>query len=319
MTHKIAWVITDGSAGMQNQALGLAEALGYEVYIRRIHLRWPWTWLAPYLQIGKGISHTFVDDDPKDFPFPHLVVACGRKSILPGLHLRSHTTRLIYIQDPKISARHFDVVVAPIHDAITGPNVVKMRGAPHHVSPEKINQALTKFDFTSFAGPRLVCFIGGPNRVYDFTQNDVQDLIKTLKTLQKTHNASLLISCSRRTPPEAIQMLSSHFSHAERTFFWGTGEDNPYFALLHFADAFLVTCDSVSMVSEVAATDKPVYLIKLTGESEKFNAFYTQMIEANRIQWLKGTVDFNPVPPFDEMHRVVTDVQDILEKSRMRS
>ena len=37
----------------------------------------------------------------------------------------------------------------------------------------------------------------------------------------------------------------------------GTG-DNPYFAYLALADALLVTADSVSMVSEAAATGKPV-------------------------------------------------------------
>ena len=43
------WVVSDGKPGMQNQCLGLAEAVGLPVVVKRISVRWPWTWLLPQM------------------------------------------------------------------------------------------------------------------------------------------------------------------------------------------------------------------------------------------------------------------------------
>ena len=59
----------------------------------------------------------------------------------------------------------------------------------------------------------------------------------------------------------------------------GTG-DNPYFAYLALADAVLVTADSVSMISEAAATGKPVHVLDLDGGSAKFSRFHQLMQHA---------------------------------------
>ena len=56
--------------------------------------------------------------------------------------------------------------------------------------------------------------------------------------------------------------------------------DNPYYAYLAVADALLVTADSVSMVSEAAATGKPVHIIDLGGGDAKFARFHETMREA---------------------------------------
>ena len=47
----------------------------------------------------------------------------------------------------------------------------------------------------------------------------------------------------------------------DKNFIWDGAGKNPYFAMLGWADAILVTADSVSMLSDACTTGKPVYLI----------------------------------------------------------
>ena len=53
-------------------------------------------------------------------------------------------------------------------------------------------------------------------------------------------------------------------------FIWDGSGANPYFGMLGAADAIVVTADSVSMISEAAATGKPVYIVELESGSAKF-------------------------------------------------
>ena len=52
MDGRSAWVLTEGYVGMENQALGLAEALGLAPEIKRVKLRLPWRRLPPALVLG---------------------------------------------------------------------------------------------------------------------------------------------------------------------------------------------------------------------------------------------------------------------------
>ncbi len=39
------WVVTDGSAGMENQCIGLAEAMALDFTVKKIKTKKPWRWL----------------------------------------------------------------------------------------------------------------------------------------------------------------------------------------------------------------------------------------------------------------------------------
>ena len=71
----------------------------------------------------------------------------------------------------------------------------------------------------------------------------------------------------------------------------GTGE-NPYFAYLALADAFLVTADSVSMISEAAATGKPVHILDLAGGDAKFARFHAAMRQAGITRPFAGRIEY---------------------------
>src|SRR5262249_21175442 len=79
-TTNTVWVLTEGAAGMENQALGLAERLGLPVEVKREMLRRPWRWLAPRIAISP-FGRATPDSTPLGPPWPRLVIGCGRQSV----------------------------------------------------------------------------------------------------------------------------------------------------------------------------------------------------------------------------------------------
>ncbi|HET8729456.1 MAG TPA: ELM1/GtrOC1 family putative glycosyltransferase, partial [Alphaproteobacteria bacterium] len=108
-----SWVISDGKPGMENQCLGLAEAMGLTPVVKRVVLRPLWRHLSPYLRLG--LRHAAgPEGDPITPPWPDLVIASGRQSVAPALAVKRASkgrTFLVQIQAPGIDPRHFDLVV----------------------------------------------------------------------------------------------------------------------------------------------------------------------------------------------------------------
>ena len=93
----------------------------------------------------------------------------------------------------------------------------------------------------------------------------------------------------------------------------GTG-DNPYFAMLGLADAMIVTADSVSMVSEAAATGKPVHVVPLDGGSDKFSRFHEAMAQSGITRPFRGQIEqWTYVPP-DDNARAGAAIRDLLNR-----
>ncbi len=262
--QKTCWVITDGSAGMENQALGLAEALECAITLKRIRLRQPWLFFAPYFRgLKRFCLHK--DSDRLSPPFPDLVLACGRRSTLPALFIKEESkghTKIVYLQNPKISLSHFDVFICPHHDTLQGPNVIKMLGAPHRITDRQLKEGHEEFSalFSPYKGPRYGVILGGPNKVFKFTSKDAQKIAQDLLTLQEKTKGSLLISPSRRTPPDVIAVFQEVFDQNPNIYLWNRAEKNPYFGILAWSDALLLTVDSVSITSEACATSNPFSL-----------------------------------------------------------
>ena len=56
-----------------------------------------------------------------DQPDFDVIISCGRKSVIPSIHLKNNSKQKvinIHVQDPKVNFNHFDFIVAPEHDSI---------------------------------------------------------------------------------------------------------------------------------------------------------------------------------------------------------
>jgi uncharacterized protein len=288
-----AWVLHDGKAGMRSQALGLAEATGCSFAEKRLRVHLPWSILPPQLWLLPRYAVS-VGKFSLAPPWPNLVIACGRNAAVPALMIKRASggrTFLAQIQDPRVRRSEFDLIVAPEHDRLRGPRVIVTRGAVHRITAVRLDAERRRFPaFAALPRPILTVLIGGTNKAYRLTLQRLADIADALAVLLSENGGSLLLTPSRRTGERGIMLLRARLGGFPGQIWDGSG-DNPYFGYLAVADALLVTADSVSMISEAAATGKPVHILDLDGGSAKFKRFHAAMQAAGITRAFTGRIE----------------------------
>ncbi|MBT3400177.1 MAG: hypothetical protein HOL07_09860 [Rhodospirillaceae bacterium] len=306
------WILTDGKIGMVNQCLGLARALGHDPDIKTVDLRRPWAWLPPTL-IPARTSVITAGSTPLAPPWPDLLIASGRKSVAPAQAIRKASggrTFCIQIQDPGIAVGSFDLVVAPDHDRLRGDNVVSTLGAMQGVDPAALEGARAAFADRVARLPRPLAgvLLGGDNAVYRMTPALGETLAMQLRALAADHGWGLAITPSRRTPGFVLDAVRTALDGLDVDIWDETGP-NPYLGFLAHADSIIVTGDSVNMVSEAAATGKPVHVVHLEGGSKKFTRFHEALAARGITRPFAGTLEQWTYDPPDDMAVVVGEIQ----------
>ena len=313
------WVVTDGKAGMISQCVGLAEALGFNPDIKQVRLRTPWRDLTPYFRLGGRMQFTS-DSDPLNPPWPELLIASGRHSVAASILVRRLSrgkTRTVQIQNPVISPRHFDLIVTPRHDNLSGDNVVVTSGALHRVTPQMLSDGAEQLGWRlqHLKRPYISVLIGGSNNVYRMDADTMRSFAARLAASARALNGSLIITPSRRTGEANREILKDALVDVPHYLWTGQG-DNPYFGLLGLADFIIVTADSVNMVSEAATTGKPVYVAALPGGSPKFDAFHKRLIEDGVTRMFEGKLESYSYRPFDDVGLAAERVRTLLRRPR---
>ncbi|MBY0429158.1 MAG: mitochondrial fission ELM1 family protein [Alphaproteobacteria bacterium] len=301
---------------MESQCVGLAEALGITPVIKRTRLRKFWRDFSPYVNLWKRLAFSRKGDKLSP-PWPDMVIATGRQSVLPALHIKQMSggkTFLVQIQSPAIPASNFDMVIVPEHDKLEGKNVVSVKGALHRVAPDMLKAEADKWapQFTNLPRPYVAVLLGGTNGSYRLDPAVMMQLGPQLANLSKQEKVSLLVTPSRRTG-DANMVLLSALLHDTSHYIWDGKGDNPYYGMLGLADAVIVTCDSINMISEACRIGKPVYVVPLPGHSDKFSYFHQSLIADGRIRLFDGTFakDAWQPKPLDEMARVASIVKRV--------
>ena len=306
------WIVTDGSAGMEIQCSGLAEALGLDFAVKRIATKRPWRWLPPKLWLNP-LDHLDKSGDSLEAPWPDVLITCGRQSIPANLAIKKANgdkTFTIHIQSPNCDAASFDLVIVPEHDKLRGPNVLVCLGALSQITPKKLKEAGEKFKPVTdrLPSPVVTVLIGGSNRCYEMTEEVVRDLARKLKTLHQETGCSFLITTSRRTGAENEKILKSALENVPHQLWTGEGE-NPYFGYLSLSDALIVTGDSVNMVCEACSMGKPVHIYELPGGNPKFNYFHKSMQEQGYTRSFKGKLEQWTYPPLQETQKIADEAR----------
>ena len=208
-----------------------------------------------------------------------------------------------HVQDPRYGRGEFDLLCVPEHDRLRGANVLMTRGAVHRASPDRLATERRRFpDFEALPRPITAVLIGGANRAYRLDLPHLADMTERIAAAVRQTGGSVLVTPSRRTGAAGISVLREHFGGLPGQVWDGTG-DNPYFAYLALADALLVTADSVSMVSEAAATGKPVHILELPGGDAKFLRFHELMRQAGVTRAFAGEIERWSYQPPDDTAR----------------
>ena len=310
----VAWVLHDGKAGMRSQALGLAEATRFRLVEKPLGIRRPWDTLPPQLWPR---SRWTVWDGPSQLapPWPDLVIGCGRNTVVPALAIRGaagRSTFLAQVQDPRMRRAEFDLLVVPEHDRLRGPNVIVSRGAMHRVTPLLLAAGRNRFAaLAAIPRPVVTVLIGGGNRAYRLNLHRIAEIADAIARILRERGGCALVTPSRRTGEAGWKLIQDRLAGLPAIVWDGSGE-NPYFAYLALADAFLVTADSVSMISEAAATGKPVYILDLAGGSAKFSRFHRLMREAGITRPFAGHLETWTYPIPQETARSGAVLRDLV-------
>lgn len=299
----VCWTLTEGAAGMRSQVRGLATALGYPQAVEKTcGLRLPWRWLPNHPAFAQLAA---ASGDVLAPPWPDLLVSCGRKAALLSMAMKWRSgpgVRTIHIQDPKVAADCFDIVVVPAHDRLRGANVLVSRGALHHVTTDLLAAAAQGPMGTRLAAlprPRMAVLIGGPNRYFAMPRDWLQRLARDLAQSVAVLGGSLMVSISRRSPPGSGALLREQLSGLPLNLWDGEGE-NPYLAYLALADAIVVTGDSTSMTSEACAAGVSVHVAqpppRVAGRTmpERFARFHDGLLAEGLVHAWDGPLTTLP-------------------------
>ncbi|WP_206378392.1 mitochondrial fission ELM1 family protein [Sneathiella limimaris] len=297
---------------MENQCIGLAEAMSLDPEIKRIKTKKPWRWLPPQLWISP-LQQLKTDGDQLAPPWPDTLISCGRQAIPMSIAIKKASkgkTFTVHIQTPNTSPSHFDLVIVPKHDRLRGPNVIVSEGSLTRITPEKLKTESNQFPdiIPAVPHPIVAVLVGGSNRCYSMTAPVVKKLCDDLKKLHQHTGCFFLVTASRRTGDENTVTLKETLSKLPH-YFWDGSGDNPYFAFLEKADAIIVTADSVNMVCEAVSAGKPTLVFDLEGGNRKFNYFHDRMKKQNYTRAFEGSLPSWDQPVLRESQRVAEIVR----------
>ncbi len=292
-----SWILSEGFAGLQAQALGLAEAAGLQPELRVLAPRAPWKWLAASLWPAPLAAVA----DAVRAPLPGLVIGSGGVAAAVGAALRGDGRSVVQVQHPRMDPRRFDLIVVNRHDELTGPNVVVTRTALHRITPARLAGAAQRWapHFENLKRPLVAVLVGGSNGRFRLDAAVGGKLAGQLATMMCRDGVGVAVTPSRRTAAAVTRVLTDALLPLGG-YVWDGSGDNPYFGMLALADAIVVTMDSVSMVSEAVATEAPVMLAALPGRSRRNRLFIDVLLAEGRVREFAGRYEAWPVSALDD-------------------
>ena len=297
---KKSWILSSGLIECENQCLGVIERLGIETEIKKIKPSMAVSVFAPY-------GTPFLNPQVRE-PWPDLVIAAGRKTIPYLKYIRRASKKeckTIYLQDPRIDSKEFDIVWAPEHDSIEGNNVVKTITSPNRVTNELLNYHHDKWlgKLSKLKGPFIGFLIGGKSKAYNFNDDECEKIIQAINFVI-SNGYTPLITLSRRSPKKLSNRIKSLLINEKNLFYDGKG-DNPYFAILKASELIITTPDSANMISEAINVPKPVYYIDIKTNSKRFNKFINTLVNSGHIRPFENNIDYFQNKKLDPTKEIV--------------
>lgn len=295
------WAITDQAAGNQRQALALAERLGMPVRHLVLSPRAPWSWLSPRLMLGGRLALPRPQRTTFTPPWPAVAIGCGRSAALFTRMLRTlaaghcHTVQIL---DPRIDPAHWDTVIAPRHDQLTGANVLQPLGSLNPIDDTWLQDGREACPtLGDLPGPRVGILLGGPRTGIRIDTDYARRLVSQLLARRHQEGGSLMVLASRRTPASVIDVMR-HALRGLPGMVWSGPDDgsNPYPGVMGWADRLVVTPDSVNMLSEACAVGCAVQTLVTAPLPPKLARFHQSLRDAGVLHDLNSTHPAHQTP-----------------------
>ena len=306
-----ALLLTQGMHGMISQVEGMAKALNTEYSHKIVRLSFPWNQIPPKLT---PISEIILRDKIylTESETPDLIISCGRKSVIPSILIKKKNPKIftIHIQDPKVSFKNFDAIVAPEHDNLKGDNIYNSKGAIHYITNLEINNA-RQYLADKIKSEKIVSLIlGGPNKYYSFKSDQIINIFNKIKSIFVSDGYKVIIIPSMRTPKEIIDLAIKEmgsYGHVVNKV-----DKQAYLSAYALANYVIVTCDSTSMISEAATSGKPIFVahMKAKKNNYRFKKFFELFKQMGITRDLGEQIETWTYNKHNEAQRIAIDIKN---------
>ncbi len=309
----VVWGLVDDRTGHTGQVLGIITRLGLPFALKRLEYNrfamLPSAWIGASLMAVNQAQSA-----PLTPPWPKLVIAAGRRTlpVLRYIKKQSPSTRTLYVMRPE-TMRGIDLAVVPEHDHVAAaPNIMTSLAPLHAVTPDTLAAAKREWEpqFADLPRPYITLCLGGATKRGNYSAAEWREVIQ--RAILLTGHGSLLITTSRRTPKEAMDLCAPLLQLPHRMFRWDRDKDNPYLGMLACADGVIVTGDSLSMCAEACVTSAPVFIYasknvappkhQLLHETLYARGLAHPLNNASRLDW-------HPAHALDDVGNVVAEIR----------
>ncbi len=268
LERKTIWVLQGARAGDNAQARELASLLDADAVTRE--LTFNALHHVPNVFLGASVAtlteHSRVLLQP---PWPAMVIATGKRSAPVARWIKQQSqgaTRLVHLGRPRAPLSAFDLVITTPQYALPAAANVIERNLPFATARDVDVAELGKWRrvWDGLPRPWVGVAVGNAKFPLRFGAKDIEKFASNLNGLAKVINGSLLLMASPRTDHRLIEGIAKMLDVPHRSYGRFDRDNNPYQAALALADRFVVTSDSVSMLSEMMNTGKPVDVFELS-------------------------------------------------------
>ncbi|MGI9357011.1 MAG: ELM1/GtrOC1 family putative glycosyltransferase [Rhizobiaceae bacterium] len=268
--HNSIWILSNGRQGDLDQMRILADAIGWDTSIKRLVWRWP---AALRLNPLTPLAVDWQASGLADKPFPTAIMFSEARTTHIALALKrrletaGHASILICNGRPASLTGSFDIVVTSAQYQLPErPNVVHLPAPAIRRDRMPVPQTCASAAalMSSLAQPRLLALVGGASSPDILGPQEAEELLAQASEWARERQGSLVVATSPRTSPEVQTRLQKALPDNAVLYCWKPDDPhNPHPGYLQYADAVLVTSDSVSMMVEAALFDLPVDVFPL--------------------------------------------------------
>lgn len=233
-----------------------------------------------------------------------LIISCGRITAPYNLiYKRMYYSKNIHILDPYIFRNRFTKIIIPEHDKL---QIKELHNSLITIGTlvYKNKKKETKIKFNK--NKKIITFlIGGSGKSSNLKINEVTNVLQKLKGIEKKYN---LVSCFSRRTPASIKkyLIDNNYNYYPKD------QNNPYQYLIDKSDYFIVTEDSVGMISDAISTGKPVLIKHLNKVKPKLRNFSNYLISSGLVKKFDGTIINYEYKPLNEAKRVAIRISSEL-------
>ena len=310
-----ALLLTEGMHGMISQVEGLAKALNTAYSHKIVRLSFPWNLIPPKFT---PVSQIVLKDKIyiTENEIPDIIISCGRKSVVPSIILKKKNPKIftIHIQDPKVSFKNFNAIVAPEHDNLSGNNIYSSKGAIHYITQSEIDNAKTYLKKNINNEKVVSLILGGPNKYYNFDKDQLVNIFNQIKSDFVSRGYKVIVIPSMRTPKSSIELAIKELSSCGHVV--DKVDKKAYLSAYALANYVIVTCDSTSMISEAATSGKPIFVahMKAKKNNYRFKRFFELFKQMGITRALGEKVEPWTYNKHNEAQRIAAEIKNKIEK-----